>query len=58
MEDGMTNLTKFGTYGFMSMLLAAQMATAPKLFADRLVEKSDKKRQDIKTKSIKETAKR
>lgn len=38
----MRSLTRFGTYGFMSVLLAAQMAASPQLFANAS-EKSDRR---------------
>ncbi len=45
----MKSLTKFGTYGFLSALLAAQVATSPALFADgSLADKADRAGVDAK----------
>jgi hypothetical protein len=38
----MKSITAFGTYGFLSVLIAAQMAASPSLFATGLAEKADR----------------
>src|SRR5262249_13910932 len=44
----MKSLTRFGTYGFLSALLAAQMAMAPSLRADDAKTKVDRARVDAR----------
>ncbi len=50
-----TSLTKFGTYGFMSALLATQIGLAPNLFADTA---DDLNRAELDTKKSARSAKR
>jgi len=42
------SLTQFGTYGFLTTLMAAQIAMAPRLFADTLENKVDRGGVDTK----------
>jgi hypothetical protein len=42
------SLTAFGTYGFLSVLIAAQMAASPSLFAAGLADKADRAGVDAK----------
>ncbi len=44
----MKSLTRFGTYGFLSALLAAQMGLAPNLNADDTATKIDRAKVDAK----------
>ena len=37
--DNMKSLTRYGTYGFMSALITAQVAMAPRLFAGERLER-------------------
>ncbi len=43
-----SSLTQFGTYGFMSALLAIQVASAPRSFADDLKDKANRAGLDAK----------
>jgi hypothetical protein len=55
----MRNLTRFGTYGFMSVILAAQMLSVQGL-ADSVADKSDRAWTDTKksARSVKRDAKK
>ena len=51
MRVKLASLTRFGTYGFLSALMAAQLATSPRAFADSAADSVDRAKKDVKKSS-------
>lgn len=53
----MKSLTRYGTYGFMSALMASQIALAPQLFASDRLQRQKMNAKKVAKSSVKTTVK-